>query len=575
MSTFVWKIGGEAGFGIMTTGLSFSKISARLGYEVFDYIEYPSLIRGGHNAYEVVVSHEKIRTSTGLIDMLVCLNEQTFHLHKSRLSQSAYIVYDNEEFQPETDRQLIHVPFKKILSELKGQQIMKNTIALGASLALMGTDLSELNSLFTQQFGKKGLEVVAFNEQFAEKGYTYIKETYPQLIQPLLKKVTHEPQLVLTGNEAFSLGAVIADCRVYVAYPMTPSSSVLTTLAGWQEKTQMIVRHAEDEIAVINTALGSSFSGVRSAVGTSGGGYALMVESVSFAGIAEIPIVVFVAQRPGPATGMPTWTEQGDLLFTVFSGHGEFPKIVLAPGDAEEMITLTAEAFNLADVYQLPVIVMSDMLLSESHSSINESFVHSFAKSYRVNRGKILTELSEGTRYNRYDASSSDGISPRLIPGVKGFYYQANSYEHLEDGHTTESGEERIKQVEKRKKKIQTYMQSDFQGPKVIGDFDSAQIVFISWGSSKNVLVAARKKLAENGKNTAILHFTHLYPLDKKRLASFIKTDKTYVLVENNSEGQFGKLLQMETGLQFIKQILRFDGRPLAQEDIVNSVAKI
>jgi len=569
MKTFVWKIGGEAGFGIMTTGLAFSKIVSRLGYQMFDYIEYPSLIRGGHNAYEVVVSDDRVGSSPGSIDFLVCLNKQTFELHKDQLSDNAFIIYDKDEFIPETKSTLIHVPFKKILFSLKGQQIMKNTIALGASLALLGTDLKIFNELISQQFRRKGEDVIKFNEQFAEKGYAYIIEHYKENIQQVLLPLNSESQLVMTGNEAFSLGAVIADCRMYVAYPMTPSSSVLTTLAAWQKTSRMVVRHAEDEISVINTALGGSFAGVRSAVGTSGGGFALMVESVSYAGIAEIPLVIFISQRPGPATGMPTWTEQGDLLFTVFAGHGEFPKIVLAPGDMEEMVGLTTEAFNLADIYQIPVIIMSDMYLSESHSNIKESFVTDLIKNYQVNRGKTITQTNT-TPYLRY-SDSSDGISPRLIPGVAGSFYQANSYEHFEDGHTTESAEERIKQVDKRARKIRTYFNNDFKTPMIYGNFNEAEVVFVSWGSNKGVILDVQKKLRSRVK-TAYIHFTHVYPLKKEAVIPLLNQDKRYVLIENNAEGQFGKLLQMELGISFSETILRYDGRAVSQQEIINKV---
>jgi len=569
MKTFVWKIGGEAGFGIMTTGLAFSKIASRLGYRIFDYIEYPSLIRGGHNTYEVVVSDERVGSSPGKIDFLVCLNKQTFDFNKDRLSENSFVIYDKDEFSPETTAILINVPFKEILSSLKGQLIMKNTIALGASLALLGTDLTIFNELITQQFGRKGTDVVSFNEQFAEKGFSYVLTHYNKNIQHLLSPLNSESQLVVTGNEAFSLGAIISDCRMYVAYPMTPSSSVLTTLAAWQKNSKMVVRHAEDEISVINTALGGSFAGVRSAVGTSGGGYALMVESVSYAGIAEIPIVIFISQRPGPATGMPTWTEQGDLLFTVFSGHGEFPKIVLAPGDMEEMITLSAEAFNLADMYQVPVIILSDMFLSESHANIKESFVTNFNKSFKINRGKTIVK-SDNKKYKRYE-TSSDGISPRLIPGAEGAFYQANSYEHLEDGHTTELSEERVKQVTKRALKMQTYLQTDFKTPTVYGDLEGADIVFVSWGSNKGVILDVQKKLLLNTK-TAYIHFTQIFPLKKEDVTPLLKKEKRYILIENNSEAQFGKLLQMELGISIPETILRFDGRAISQEDIINKV---
>ncbi|MBI4226343.1 2-oxoacid:acceptor oxidoreductase family protein, partial [Candidatus Roizmanbacteria bacterium] len=405
---FTWKIGGEAGFGIMTTGLVFSKIANRLGYYTFDYIEYPSLIRGGHNAFEAVVSDEEVHGLKKEIDLLLCLNADTYKFHRHRLSSQSRILYDPDEFSIQEENFVkISVPFKKILSDLKGQAVMKNTIAIGATLAIIGSDLAIIDDIIEKQFAKKGQEVVDSNEKLAALGFEHVNRNHSQFIKPILIKKQAEQRLVMSGNDAFSLASIISDCRVYSAYPMTPSSSVLTTIASWQEKAGIVARHSEDEISVINTALGASFAGVRSAVGTSGGGFALMVESVSLAGISEIPIVIFLAQRPGPATGMPTWTEQGDLLFACHAGHGEFPKIVLAPGDNEEMLELTTKAFNLADIYQTPVIIMSDMFLSESHKTVRKKFIDDLTTNYKINRGKTIDQNQisniKNQKYLRYE----------------------------------------------------------------------------------------------------------------------------------------------------------------------------
>jgi 2-oxoglutarate ferredoxin oxidoreductase subunit alpha len=574
--TFTWKIGGEAGFGIMTTGLLFSKIASRLGYYILDYVEYPSLIRGGHNAYEVCVSDREVTALKKNIDVLVCLNEETFHKHKNRLTSQSLVLYDKEEFDFNDNFNKVNVPLKKILTDLKGQAVMKNTIALGASLSILGGKIEVLLDLIAEQFKKKGDEIVRFNQQFAIAGYEEVKKNYSFLIKNfLIEKEEKKEKLVLSGNEAFSLGAVFADCRLYAAYPMTPSSSVLHTLASWQEKTGMIVRHSEDEIAVINTALGASFAGVRAAVGTSGGGFSLMVESLSFAGVAEIPVVVFLAQRPGPATGMPTWTEQGDLLFAIFSGHGEFPKIVLAPGDQKEMIELTLKAFNLADIYQTPVIVVSDMYLSEGHKSVERDWVDKIVREYQIRRGKINLSQKENPQkleiFLRYKITE-DGISEKILPGTAGYFYQENSYEHLEDGHTTEEAKPRKDQVEKRLRKWQTYLKNDFQLPKFYGN-EKAEVIFISWGSTKGIVLEAQKRLKEKGIETGFYHFNHIYPLDKEKVSQLLKKDnKRYLLVENNALGQFGKILAMEAGLDFEEKILRYDGRPITVEEIIEKI---
>ena len=574
--TFSWKIGGEAGFGIMTTGLLFSKIASRLGYYILDYVEYPSLIRGGHNAYEVCVSDGEVTALKKEIDVLVCLNEETFHKHRNRLNSQSLVLYDKEEFDFTDNFNKVNVPLKKILTDLKGQAVMKNTIALGASLSILGGKIEVLLDLIAEQFKKKGDEIVRFNQNFAIAGYEEVKKNYSFLIKNfLIEKEEKKEKLVVSGNEAFSLGAVFADCRLYAAYPMTPSSSVLHTLASWQEKTGMIVRHSEDEIAVINTALGASFAGVRAAVGTSGGGFSLMVESLSFAGVAEIPVVVLLAQRPGPATGMPTWTEQGDLLFAVFSGHGEFPKIVLAPGDQKEMIELTLKAFNLADIYQTLVIVVSDMYLSEGHKSVERDWVDKIVREYQIRRGKINLSQKENPQkleiFLRYKITE-DGISEKILPGTAGYFYQENSYEHLEDGHTTEEAKPRKDQVEKRLRKWQTYLKNDFQLPKFYGN-EKAEIVFISWGSTKGIVLEAQKRLKEKGIETGFYHFNHIYPLDKEKVSQLLKKDnERYLLVENNVLGQFGKILAMETELDFEEKILRYDGRPITVEQILEKI---
>ncbi len=564
---YTWKIGGEAGFGILTTGSLFSKIASRRGSYIFDFIEYPSLIRGGHNTYDVTISDTPVHSLKEGVDVLICLNKETYVLHKSKLSSTSRVVYDPDEFTPEEGVIRVAVPFTKILAELKGQVIMKNTIALGASLAIFGADLTELLSIFETQFKKKGAEVISMNQEFAKRGFDMVIQNNIKDIIPALQKKESGKKIVLNGNEAFSYGAVAADCRFYCAYPMTPASTVLTTLAAWGKKTGMVVRHAEDEISVINTALGASFAGVRSAVGSSGGGFALMVEAISLSGITEIPLVIFLSQRPGPATGMPTWTEQADLLFAVHAGHGEFQKIVLAPGDQEEMILQTIKAFDLADVYQVPVIVMSDMLLSEAHKSISFEKIADFLKTYKPNRGKLVATAEHG--YKRF-AVTDDGISPRLIPGDPNNFYQANSYEHLEDGHTTESDIERIKQVNKRARKMNGYLTSDFILPTVLGDLKQAKTVFIGWGSTKGVFLDAEETAKEKGLSVAFMHFSHVYPLSKEKLSPlFADTTKKYILVENNSEGQFGKLLRMETGISIEKKVLRYDGRPLTVEAIL------
>lgn len=566
MSTFLWKIGGEAGFGIMSVGLTFSKLAVKSGYHIFDYDEYPSLIRGGHNTYEVNISSEQVSASKEHIDLLICLNKATYEIHKRRLGADSMVVYDPEEFAVQDDVRRIAIPFRKFRKELKLMQVMVNTIALGTTFALLDGNLQFLFAAIEKEFAKKSEQVREFNKKLAQMGYDYVVEHYLEYCKNILSKRNDGEKVVMAGNDAFALGSVIADCRLYVAYPMTPASSILSTMADWQFKTGIVVKHAEDEISVINMALGASFAGVRSAVGTSGGGFALMVEGISFAGVAEIPVVILLGMRPGPATGMPSWTEQGDLLFAAHAGHGEFPKIVLAPGDVEEMLELTVAAFDLADIYQTPVIIVSDKVLCESHSSLPKDKIHSLTSNYHPNRGNTVTSTTERP-YLRY-RTTPDGISDRLIPGYKGAFYQANSYEHTPDSHTTEDSQERIEQVNKRNRKAHTYLNAHFKAPRVYGNLEESQTVFVSWGGNKGAVLEAQKILKTQGHQTAFLHFTHVFPLNKEKVLPFFKSGKRYIMVENNSHAQFSQLLRQQTGITITEHILKYDGRPLFPAEI-------
>lgn len=565
---FLWKIGAPAGWGVMTTGLSMSKIATRSGLHIYDYTEYPSLIQGGHNTYEVNLSPQPVTMTKELVDCLVCLAPETYALHQHRLHDDSIIVYDPGGGDPDMSGLKVAVPFQELLNQLKASKIMINMITLGSSIAVLGGNLELVSQMIKQQFANKEPEVAEMNIACATAGFQYVIDHYSDHIVPILNATQPPatPPAVLDANTAFSLGAVEADCRFYAAYPMSPSSSVVEILAGWQDKTGIVVRHAEDEVGVINEALGASFAGVRSAVGTSGGGFALMVETVSYAGVAEQPVVLFVAQRPGPATGMPTWTEQGDLMFAVHAGHGEFPKIVLAPGDAAEMLELTPKAFNLADIYQTPVIVLSDKLISEAHVDIPQDQVAKLLKTHPVDRGETVE--STQAPYYRYQ-DQADGISPRLIPGHPGMYYQSNSYEHTADSHTTEESADRISQVNKRARKIETYFKRHWSGPTVYGDINQAEVVFVSWGGTKGAVQAAQVLLGKENHNNAFIHFTHVFPLNAADVAPLFIENKRYILIENNSTGQFGQLLRMQTGIEIPEKLLKYDGRPIFAEEVV------
>lgn len=571
------KIGGEAGFGIMTTGLFLGKIATRSGYHAFEYSEYPSLIRGGHNVIEVRISDEKVYAQRKSVDILMCLNLETFNLHANEVVEGGIIVFDQDKIdeskldKPQKNISYLHMPFNKILKDNQLSTVMLNNISLGVIVYLLGADLEILNNLIAETFLRKSQEIIDKNQLAAKIGYELSQKNFPSGTRlKLPKKANIEPKMYISGNEMFGLAAIAAGCRFYAAYPMTPSSTILHYLASKSEKSGMVVKHAEDEISVINMALGASWAGVRSMLGTSGGGFALMVEAVSLAGITETPLVVVMGQRPGPATGMPTWTEQGDLLFILHAGHGEFPKILLAPGDMEETYKLTAEAFNLADKYQTPVFVIGDKYLEEGHQSLEEKIIAQYQ--FKIDRGKLASqaELDKISEYKRY-LDTADGISLRALPGMKNGLHQSNSYEHREDGHTTEDARERIQQVDKRNRKLKTYLETDFVMPVLYGP-SKARLTLVSWGSMKAPILQALKDSHE-GFN--YLHFSRLWPLDSSNIKQLLKGFARILLVENNSQGQLGQLLTMVTGVEFENKLLKYSGRPLYPEEILEKIKSL
>lgn len=574
--SLTWKIGGEAGFGIMTTGAMFAKVVTRSGFNIFNYIEYPSLIRGGHNVLEVRFSNAPVFSQEKGVDLLVALNKQTIDLHKNELKNGAGLVYDPEEVAVNSSEMpqniiLLPVPLTKIIKEAGASPVMKNNVALGVSASLFGFDLNTLFKLIEDEFGGKGDDIVSENKKSAQLGYEYVAKNLTGKYKKTLKPEKKQELMVLSGNEAMGLGAISAGCKFFCAYPMTPTSNLLSYLAGKAEKTGIVVKHAEDEISVINMAIGASYAGVRSMIGTSGGGFSLMVEGLGLAGITETPLVIVMGQRPGPATGMPTWTGQADLKFLINASQDEFLRIILAPGDIAEAFYLTAEAFNLADIYQTPVFILGDKYLCEGYQSTP---VFDSSK-LRIDRGKTISQMEQkNNSYLRYQ-DSPDGISPRLLPGAPGVSFIANSYEHEENGLSTEDSGQRIKQVNKRNQKTLTYQKS-MPKPKLYG-YDTADITLIGWGSTKGPVLQALTDIAyhQNDKSINFLHLTHVWPLNNLALTEILNKAKKKVMIEGNSYGQMERIIREQTGIVMDDRLLKYDGRPFYPEEIINKLNNI
>lgn len=578
MADIQWLIGGEAGYGIMTTGVMMSKIFTRLGLSVFDYVEYPSLIRGGHNAYYVRGSDEEIFSQKRPVDILVALNRETIDKHKNELSPTAAVLYDPNVTKVESSDfpagiVLMPVPFLELVKQVGADRLMINTLSVGASLALFYSDFQVLHTILKDAFGKKGEEVVALNSNTSKAGFDYVHTHFSGKFSDTISAGKQE-NLLVGGSEAIAFGAIRAGVQVAVMYPMTPVNAILTTLSSHALTYNIVVKEPEDEIAGINMAIGASFGGVRSMVATSGGGFSLMVEALGLAAQTETPLVIVEGMRPGPATGLPTWTDQGDLRFVLHAAQGDFPRIILAPGDALEAFGYTMQAFNLADKYQMPVIVLVDKYLNEGHFTVNSEKIKLLSTQFQIDRGKMLTDeqAEKEADYKRYFLAD-DGVSPRSVPGQKGGIGLSGSDEHDEHGLYNEEIDIRIKMMDKRFKKLETAL-PEIPQPELYGDKD-ASLTVIAFGSTKMPVLEAMKWLKKEGININFLKISYLNPFPSSFVSNAIKNAKKTVVIEGNKTGQFEGLIKENTGLSVNHNFRKYDGRPFYPEEIVSEVKKI
>lgn len=554
----------------MSSGQIFTKFAARSGYWTFDFVEYPSLVRGGHNTFYATVSAEEVFCTGNHVDLLIALNQETVTLHRDELNPGAGVIFDPDSFQPESIRgvKFWPVPLLK-LAQTAGHRLMANTVALGAVAYLTGGNLKILKSVLTDVFASKKKEIIAGNHRAAELGYEFAKSKFLPLGDFLGAKKSL-PRMLIGGNEAIALGSIAAGVKLASIYPMTPISSILHFLARFEKEAGIIYFQPEDEIAGISSAIGAAFAGVRSLVATSGGGFALMSESLSLAGITETPLVVIFGQRAGPATGIPTWTAQEDLLYALTAAQGEYPRILLAPGDAEECFYLTAEAFNLAETYQTPVVVLVDKFICEAHRTIPRL---AFGR-VDIKRGKMAlssfspaaNKKSEREIFPRYRLAD-DGISRRGFPR-EGRIVKVNSDEHNEFGLSEESIKNRNDQLEKRMKKTAGLSQL-IPAPSLYGPAQ-AEVTLVGWGSTKGPILEAIKELKAN-----FLYLNWLRPFPAQSVSRILAKAKKTLLIENNYQGQLGQWLKMQTGIEIKNKLLKYDGRQFYPEEIVKKIRSI
>ncbi len=386
-----WLVGGEAGYGITTMGQMFARACSRGGLNVFGYVEYPSLIRGGHNTAMVRVAKEKVHAHSDKIDIMLALNKETIDLHRGEMAEGGVIIYDGESVSLGEDEKtrlrrgvtLFSVPLAKITKDLGAERVMRNTVALGACFSVMGLGFDPVENVLETTFERKGKEVVEFNVKVAKAGFEYAAQNFKGSFTKSVAAVPGAPKrMVISGNEAIALGALKAGVKFMAAYPMTPVTTIMLVIAKYGVKHNIVMKHSEDEIAAINMAIGAAHMGVRAMTATSGGGFSLMSEALGMAGITETPLVVVEGMRPGPSTGLPTWTDQADLRFVMHASQGEFPRVLFAPGDMTEAFEMTLKAFNLAEKYQMICMILTDKYLGESVQSVEP-----FETEYKVDRG--------------------------------------------------------------------------------------------------------------------------------------------------------------------------------------------
>ncbi|HTA86295.1 MAG TPA: 2-oxoacid:acceptor oxidoreductase subunit alpha [Silvibacterium sp.] len=570
--SFTVGVGGAAGQGVATPGDIFAKIFSRRGLHLNAYNAYQSIIRGGHTFLTIRTGPNKISNMGDRIDLLIPLNQDTMDRHLSLLSAGGACLYNADLIQPGTPAdgvQMCPIPVSK-LADISKNKVAQNTLAIGAGLSMMGIGFPALEEVLAEQFRKKEQKVIDENVGLARTGYDYATQNFKPFEWPL--PMTETRYAVLSGNAALAMGGAAAGVKFYSAYPMSPSTGVLHWMAEHARKAEIMVRQVEDEIGVINMAIGAAHAGVRAMCATSGGGFALMSEGLGLAAQAEIPIVVIDCQRAGPSTGVPTKTEQGDLWQMLGAAFGDYPRVIAAPLDIGDCFKLIPEIFNIADRFQCPGIVLCDLLLSEGRLSVDPKELDFHPV---IDRGELITSNGAGEHesYKRYKITES-GVSPRAIPGVPGHTHTVSSDEHDEDGvlisdEYTNTVKRRA-MMEKRMRKMDGIAAS-VPLPQLLGPA-GADVTLIGWGSTYGVVDEACELLRETGISANHLPIRWLVPLHGDAILDLLKDAQHTIIVENNYSGQFARYLRSETSFVPNGHIRKYDGEPFMPHHIVEAV---
>ncbi len=555
-------IGGKAGQGILTVGELITLTGLRSGYYLFSNNEFESRIRGGHSFSQIRISNRPIEAPTNTVHLLVALDPETIDIHKHRLAADSIVLTEDEQLWDE--KAVLQVPFTD-LAKKSGDKITANAVAAGACLSLLGAPVEPLKNTVDDLFRGKGSEILKRNINAAEAGYNAVTDRHFKYAFEW--KPGPVKGILIDGAKAAALGALAGDCRMAAFYPMSPATGILAHLSALSDAFPLVVEQAEDEIAAINMAIGASFAGVRAFTATSGGGFCLMTEALGLAGITETPVVIVNAQRPGPATGLPTRTAQGDLLFCIRAAQDEFPRFVFAPSTPYEIYDITARAFHLADKYQVPAIILMDKYLTDSLFTIDRFKAPEHIPHFTAHE-KDMTIPED---YRRYAVTDS-GISPRALPCQGKALVLVSGNEHREDGHISEADSNRAAMVDKRNRKIKT-MLNEIDPPKPY--FGDAEILLVGWGSTQGAIKEGVDYLRAKGMDIGTVIFSDLWPFPKEAVRNALGRAKRFITVEQNSTAQLGTLIREQTGLNYSGKVLKYDGRPFYPQEIADSVLNL
>ena len=566
MTDIALTIAGQAGQGIDTASELLARALVRSGYHTLSYPNVMSRIRGGHNFTAVRVSDRQVYSAPAKFNALLAMDEQSVNEHRGDMVEGGVIIAEPLKTKDDGRGTVdFRVPMTEIAGKHGGSKMMANVVGLGALLALTGHPGGGLRSLLKERFAAKGEEIVRQNLECLRAGADFVRRKRGGTCPCALPKLPGQPKrLLLSGNHAIALGALASGVRFHAGYPMSPSTPIMEYLAAKQAEAGLVMEQAEDEIAAINMVLGASYAGARAMTATSGGGFSLMVEGLGMAGMGELPIVIVVAMRAGPATGFPTRTEQGELLFATSASQDEFPRFVFAPGTAEEAFYATNRAFELAARFQAPAIVLSDQYLSDSLWTVPG---FNFA---RVKASDDFDDRESAHGHKRY-AITKSGVSSRLRPGLRGQLVRSLGSEHGEDGFQTEDAAVHVRMHEKRMRKLAA-MSRAVEEPTCYPE-ETADCVVVCFGSTYGAAREAVDILRSERMSVAMVHLCDLVPFPRERVAALLSPVRKVITVDGNSTGQLAVLLRRETGIEADEQVLKYDGRPFEAKALAEEIS--